>query len=244
MKAADAHQVQLSSGLIHYHILGAGPPLVLLHGLSGSGRWWNKNKAALARHFTVYMLDLFGFGSSRGQRFALAEAAYGLLEWLDHLRLPQVSLVGHSMGGYITIDLAARFPGRIHKIVLVDALALPMDRSTLRSVFGLAHALRFMPFNFLPVLVGDAFQAGPGTLLPAGREVLAADISSELARIQSPSLIVWGENDTLLPVSLGKLLHRRLPGSQFILISRAGHNPMWDQPEQFNQAVLKFLSED
>jgi pimeloyl-ACP methyl ester carboxylesterase len=242
MQTGSTHSIQLSSGTIHYRALGEGPPLALLHGLSGSGRWWGRNIVALARQFRVYLVDLLGFGRSRGQRFALAEAAQGVLEWMDYLRLEQVSLIGHSMGGYIAIDLAARYPRRIHKIVLVDALALPMDRSTLRSAVGLAHALRYMPFNFLPVLVSDALQAGPGTLLRAGREVLAADISDALERIQAPSLVIWGENDTLLPVQLGELLHRRLPGSQFHLIKHAGHNPMWDRPEQFNRAVVKFLS--
>lgn len=215
--------------------------MLLLHGLSGSGRWWRRNTAALARHFSVYTIDLFGFGHSRGQPFALDEAARGILEWMDRLRLERVCVVGHSMGGYITIDLAAHFPERVAKIVLVDALALPMDRSKLRSVFRLAHALRFMPVNFLPVLTGDALRAGPLTLWRAGREALAADISAELAHIQAPALIVWGEHDTLLPAQLGRLLHRRLPGSRFELVKNAGHNPMWDQPAEFNRMVLEFL---
>ena len=106
---------------------------------------------------------------------------------------------------------------------------------------GLAHALRYTPFNFLPVLVGDAFQAGPVTLMRAGLEVLAADISDELEHIQAPVLIVWGEKDTLLPLQLGRLLHRRLPASELVIIPGAGHNPMWDKPREFNQIVLDFL---
>ena len=67
---------RVGSALIHYQVAGAGQPLVLIHGLSGSSRWWSRNIEALARHFRLYVVDLVGFGASRnGHPFVLAEAA-------------------------------------------------------------------------------------------------------------------------------------------------------------------------
>ena len=83
---------------VHYEVTGEGPPLVLVHGLSGSGRWWAYNVPSLAKHFRVYNVDLVGFGRSRGQRLVLQEAAGWLAEWLQMTGITQAHLVGHSMG--------------------------------------------------------------------------------------------------------------------------------------------------
>jgi pimeloyl-ACP methyl ester carboxylesterase len=237
----EAKNLQVRSGTIHYQATGAGEPVVLLHGLSGSGRWWRRNVEFLAQRFRVYMVDLIGFGHSRGQRFALGEASQVVLEWMDRLGIARANVIGHSMGGYITIELAANHAERVKKIVLVDALALPMSRSLLRNAARLVHALRYMPFNFMPVLVGDAFLAGPGTLIRAGREILQADIRDELQRIEAPAMIVWGEKDTLLPLQLGKLMKLHMPQAELCVIPGAGHNPMWDRPDEFNWTVSGFL---
>lgn len=239
--AFETKNLQVSSGTIHYQAAGAGDAVILLHGLSGSGRWWRRNVPFLAQHFRVYTVDLVGFGHSRGQRFALEEAAQIVLEWMDRLGIEQASLVGHSMGGYITIELAANHPRRVKKVVLVNALALPMNRSLLRNAARLVHSLRYMPFNFMPVLVSDAFMAGPGTLIRAGREILQADVRDELHSITAPAMIVWGEKDPLLPLQLGKLMKLHLPQAELCVIPGAGHNPMWDRPEDFNWTVSGFL---
>lgn len=237
------HTRQVKSGMIHYQVMGKGKPVVLLHGLSGSGRWWRRNVPFLAQQFRLHLVDMIGFGRSHGQPFALAEASQVVLEWMDQSEIEQASIIGHSMGGYITIDLAANYPGRVDKIVLVDALALPMNRSLMRNATRLVHSLRYMPFNFVPVLVGDAFLAGPATLFKAGRDILHADIRDELHRIEAPSMIVWGEKDALLPVQLGKMLQMHLPHAKLCVIPGAGHNPMWDKPEAFNWTVATFLNQ-
>ena len=86
-------------GTIHYQTMGAGKPVIMLHGLSGSGRWWRRNVGFLAEHFQLFLVDLIGFGNSRGQPFALAEAAHGVLEWMDQLEIERAGIMGHSMGG-------------------------------------------------------------------------------------------------------------------------------------------------
>jgi pimeloyl-ACP methyl ester carboxylesterase len=225
---------------IYYQTRGSGDPLVLVHGLSGSSRWWARNVNALARDFRVYMVDLAGFGQSPG-KFVLGEAADRLAAWMETLELEKVRLIGHSMGGYIAADLAARHGNRLERLVLVDALAVPMQRTLTQTALGLMLAIQYMPLGFMPVLVNDAWRAGAPTLLHAVREVLSSDLSEKLQQIEVPTLIVWGEHDTLLTPEVGERLHRKLPHALFVVIPGAGHNPMWDRPAEFNQLMRSFL---
>ncbi len=93
--------LQIDSVRISYQRVGTGPPLVLVHGLAGSGRWWRHNLRALTRRFTVYIVDLVGFGSSGHQEFLLDAASGYLVRWMDHLGIERASFIGHSMGGYV-----------------------------------------------------------------------------------------------------------------------------------------------
>ncbi len=238
----EARQVAIDDARIYYQVAGTGPPLVLVHGLSASGRWWAKNLPALADHFRTYVIDLVGFGRSRARRrFVLGEAAASLARWLDAIGVERADIVGHSMGGFIAADLAADFPRRVSRLVLVDAAALPIEYGRLRHAIGLARSLRYTPIRFLPLLATDAARAGPVTLWKAANELIASDISEKIARIAAPTLVVWGEHDALVPLGIGQRLAQTIPSARLAVIPGAGHNPMWDRPEAFNQEVLDFL---
>jgi len=229
---------------ISYQVAGAGEPVVLIHGLSGSGRCWARNVGPLARRFRVHVVDLVGFGSSRAGRFVLRDAASHLAAWLDSLGVERAHVVGHSMGGAIAADLAAEFPARVERLVLVDAVGVPFERGYLQHALGLVRGLCHLPVGFLPVLARDACRAGPLTLAQATRDVLAADLTPKLPRIEAPSRLIWGERDYIVPLALGRRLCRLLRQADLVVIPGAGHNPMWDRPAEFNRAVLEFLSAD
>jgi pimeloyl-ACP methyl ester carboxylesterase len=95
---------------------------------------------------------------------------------------------------------------------------------------------------FLPTLVRDAARAGLLTLLRASRELLTIDIKQELANIAAPSLLIFGEHDQLVPVSITTKLQSEIPGSFLAVFPRAGHIVMYDQPDLFNKTVIGFLS--
>ncbi len=229
---------------IHYQVAGHGEPVVLIHGLSGSGRWWRRNVEPLARRFRVHVVDLVGFGLSRDGRFVLHDAASHLTAWLDSLGIERAHVIGHSMGGAIAADLAADFPARVGRLVLVDAAAVPFNRTYLQHALGLLRGLCYLPLGFLPVLAADACRAGPLTLLQAARDLLSADLTAKLPRIQAPARLIWGERDFLVPLELGRELCRSLRHADLVVIEGAGHNPMWDRPTEFNRAVLEFLAAD
>jgi pimeloyl-ACP methyl ester carboxylesterase len=223
---------------------GAGEPLILIHGLGGSTRWWTRNVPILARFWRLYVVDLVGFGRSRRQHVALRETAGQLVRWMDELGLAQASIVGHSMGGFISAHLAAQFPDRVDRLVLVDAAVLPLEPPSLRQAWRMVCGLRRFPLTLLPVACMDALRAGPSAMITALRELQAADICRDLPRITAPTLIIWGEYDATLPVTVGQRLHEALPHAIFQIIARTGHQPMWTCPDIFNEVVAQFLMAD
>lgn len=237
------YQQRIGPVSITYEVAGSGPPLVLIHGLAGSSWWWLRNVKCLAQHFRVYVIDLVGFGASQnGHPFVLEEAAAVLVQWLDHLDIARAAFVGHSMGGFVVADLAADWPDRVSQLVLVDAAALPFDRQATRLPIDMLRAVRYIPFSFFPILLADTCRAGPVTLLKAAYELLTTDIRAKLVHIHTPTLVVWGEYDMLVPLQVGKQLCRYLPGAEkLVVIKQAGHNPMWDRPAAFNQTIIDFL---
>lgn len=232
----------MSSIQIYHEEYGAGPPLLLIHGLGGSRRWWRKNIDAFAPHFTIYTVDLIGFGKSKGaRRFVLTEAAAAIREWMDRHHLVQTALVGHSMGGRVGAELAVDYPGSVDRLVLVDTPILPFGHGYARQSLGMLEALRTVPFDLLQVLVRDTLHTGPLTTLRIGNELLRTDIARKLATLQTSTLIIWGERDTVVPQRLARELAGQLPRSRLITLPNTGHAPMWERPEEFNRAVLDFL---
>src|SRR6266511_901884 len=105
----STHEARVQGDPVRYRVAGQGEPIVLVHGLSGSSRWWVRNVGALTTHRRVYLVDLPGFGSMRHlyRHFVLEEAAPWLYAWMQAVGLTRADVVGHSMGGYIALRLAA-----------------------------------------------------------------------------------------------------------------------------------------
>ena len=226
----------------NFQVSGSGPPLILIHGLAGSHAWWQRNIDACGERFQTYCLDLVGFGGSRHLgRFDLEGSIPLLLSWMDEHGIARANVVGHSMGGLIAARLAAEAPNRVDRLILVDAAFLSFDSGAFRRGRGLVGALRQGPYDFLPLLARDSIRAHPLSLFAATHQLLRSDWSHILSAIQAPTLIIWGDRDTVTPLKIGEAIHIAIPGSTFVVIEHAGHNPMWDQPNSFNQKLLDFL---
>ena len=229
---------------IRYEVAGEGEPVVLVHGLSGSTRWWDRTVPALAARYRVYLVDLPGFGSMRRAEggFVLSEAADWLSSWMKAVGLEGTHLVGHSMGGYISVVLAARRPEMLRRLVLVAPAGVPTGRSIPGYLIPLLQTSRYLTPGLLPVIARDALRTGPFTFLGATRELLAEDVRGYLREITAPTLLVWGREDVLVPPSAGDVLRGEIPDSRLLFLEGTGHVPMFERAAETNEAILSFLA--
>lgn len=243
----ERRRAAVGSYTIHWLEAGtAEQAVVLLHGLSGSGRWWARNVPALARTYRVMIPDLVGYGRTPlvGRVPALPQMADLLAEWLDVLGLERVNVAGHSMGGQVAIHFAARHPQRVRRLLLVDAAGIPRPvtpRNVARFAMEIAPLWRWGDPTFIPVIVGDAWTAGPRTLLRSIAHILRDDVRPLLPAIEAPTLLIWGEGDTWVPLKHALQLRRAIPDASLVVLRGAAHMPMVDRPEAFNRLVLRFL---
>lgn len=247
LEALRRTTVDVGAYRVHSVQAGTGEEcVVLLHGLSGSSRWWFRNLEAFAARFRVFVPDVIGFGRTRraGPLPDIPGVAAVLAEWMEAVGAPRAHVVGHSMGGQLALHLAARFPGRVERLVLVDAAGIPRPlgpRGLLRFAREVSPPRRWGDPAFLPVILGDSLRAGPLTVLRALSHIVRDDVRPLLGEVEAPTLVVWGEGDHIVPLEHGRTMRERIPGSRLLVLKRAAHNPMVDRPEDFNAAVLSFL---
>src|SRR5918994_4644232 len=218
-----------ADGALAYEVVGSGPPLILLHGLSGSGRWWSRNVPVFSRSFRTYSVDLPGFGESRGVRWSrLDDIADRLADWLVAEGLAQAHIAGHSLGGAVAARLAARHPDRIDRLVLVDAAIRPQGTRTMARPEHVMRTIGHGSLGVPPLLVRDLLRCHPRSVVAATVDAMQTDWEPYLRRIDAPTLVVWGARDAITPLAIGQEIAAVVPGARLITLAEAGHNPMWE----------------
>jgi pimeloyl-ACP methyl ester carboxylesterase len=220
------------------------PPLVLVHGLGMSADYWTAYTfPALAPAYRVLALDLPGFGRSaplpRHTSAAYSAVVQGLIDQLAPGA--RVHLLGHSMGGQVSIAVAAHAPERIRSLTLVGAAGLPWREAAWRIPLRAARDR----CNYQPRLLRYGMQARPfGRVY---RECLAmilrgaAETGALLPRITAPTLLIWGERDYMVPLHYGRTMARLLPHARLAVGRGLSHVPFFERPAAFHRLVAEFL---
>ncbi len=164
-----------------------------------------------------------------------------LAQWWEIAEIGPAAVAGHSLGGLLCARLAARRPDLVRKLVLVAPAGLP-GRTMAGSTAPLLRVLLSSHPRFLALLARDAARSGPVTIGTAARALLAADVRADLAAVRSPTLVLLGRNDHLVPLVDGEELARALPNGR-VRVLEAGHVPMVEQPTLFSRELLAFLAE-
>jgi pimeloyl-ACP methyl ester carboxylesterase len=237
---------QGSKAWLEYEIYGsknASTSVVLVHGLSGSKRWWARNIPAFQKDFQVFVLELPGFGAARGQNI-LDLPALGalLLEFVKALKLERPVIVGHSMGAHAALHAAALEPNRFAGLVLGAASAY-VNRPVLESASRLIPATMNGAFEFLPTVISDGFRAGIPNLWSAASALTRDNPTQLLSFITIPTLLLHGSQDVLVTLEMGRQLERGLTNTRLEILAGAGHNLMFDRAEEFNRLTLEFLEQ-
>jgi pimeloyl-ACP methyl ester carboxylesterase len=227
------------AGLVRWHAAGQGPPLVLVHGLAGSWRWWERALPDLARRHECHMLDLPRFGAALHPH----ETAEWIADWLEAARLGAGCLVGHSLGGAAAASLVADRPGAVDALVLVAPVGVPTGRRPAGYALPLLTAVATSRPRFARRLGTDVLRAGPASLLRGALYAVRADVRERARDVHVPTLLVWGERDPLVPAELAEEWRRAIPHARVVLLPRTGHVPMVEQPRAFASALEEFLDD-
>ena len=246
---------------------GAGTLVFFLHGIGGNRKNWTGQIEALSGSFHAVAWDARGYGDSDDYDGPLdfGHFAEDALRVLDRFGAERAHLVGLSMGGRIAQDFHARFPERVATLVLCDTRADFQESMTPEKRAEFIR-LRQAPLKAgkEPRDIADALVeslVAPGADDAARRRLwesiarlhkesylktieasLSFDRSAEIDRIRVPTLLIYGEHDTLTPPAIGRALHERIAGSEFVEIEGAGHLTNIERPEAFNAALLAFLA--
>jgi pimeloyl-ACP methyl ester carboxylesterase len=230
---------------VRYRVAGTGPATVLVHGLAGSWRWWEPVVTQLASSLRVYLVDLPGFGSARGQTFVLGDAPSYVRSLMTQIGLERASLVGYSLGGAVCARVAALWPQTVDRLVLAAPAGLLERRHPAQYALPLAVALRHARPAFLRIMLADSLRAGVLTLWHAATQLLGEDaLRDELASINAPTLLIWGEKDPLVPLRLAREYERAIPHAHLVIFDGVGHIAMAERPTEFAHAILDFIAEE
>jgi pimeloyl-ACP methyl ester carboxylesterase len=233
----EPRRVILDGRSVLYGTVGEGPDLVIVHGLSGSWRWWSLLTDRLAEHHRLHLVTLPRLGRMR---------AGGLASWLGRFLesggIEQADVVGHSLGGLVAAELASREPRLVRRLVLVAPAGIPCGRGVLERSLPLFEEL-YDVRTHLRTIVADALRTGPVSIVHGVVYVWERDLRAELGAVQTPTLLVWGERDRLVPARIADEWARLLPHATLVRLP-CGHVPMWEAPDDLARCMLDFLGEE
>jgi pimeloyl-ACP methyl ester carboxylesterase len=260
--------VNVNGQTIHYLQQGSGKPLILVHGFAGSTYTWRKLIPLLADNYTVYALDLLGFGLSDKPvdgNYDLDAQGKLVIGFMDALHITNATLAGHSMGGVVVGYAALDAPSKVDSLVLVSPgfygkgapsfvryLFFPLDRVMARQFYKRGMRAASIERSFYnKALITDELIDGYllPTKTPNAAEALARMMSSVTTRtyegladrISAPALIVWGDHDVNNLPQDGERLIKELKQSRLIIIKECGHYVQEEKPEELARAIKEFL---
>jgi len=247
---------------LRVRVTGEGPPLVYLH--ASSGLAWDSFLSRLSEHFTIYSPEFPG--TTPGDPHAihkiddLWDAVLLYEEGLRRLGLRDVPVMGQSFGGMLAAELAAAYPDLIAKLVLLDPIGLWRDDAPVANWIA-------APFTELAGMLfadpaGEAAQAMLAFPEDAEARVQAQaamvwnvgatgkmvwpipdrGLAKRLHRIEAPTLIVWGEEDSLIPAVYAEEFRTRIRNSRVEIVPKSGHIPQVEQADTTYQLVADFLT--
>ena len=241
------------------HLFEAGPPvappLLYLHG-PNLGNLWLDYHHALAQHFHVFAPDIPGFGLTGRPDWMRDMSDYILYfrDLLNELGLDQVMLVGHSFGGWMAAEILVWYPERVKKLVLSNALGIRVKGSLIGDMFAMnaqellatcfdnpMAAMPLMPAKFNTDYLLTQYQERTTLASLAWNPNYDPKLERRLARVQCPTLVIWGENDRMIPPVYGDTFHRHIANSELVKLTGTSHMPMLEKHEEWARQITEFL---
>jgi len=236
-------------------------PIVILHGWGAnmsSATYLAVKKELERKEYDVFVPDLPGFGTNTILKETLTFDDYVAFakHYIEKIgKGKPVVLIGHSFGGRIAIRLVANHPDLVSKLILVAASGIPRPLPSIRKkiVFVVTKIVR--PVFMIPPLsffyrafrkavyysIGEMDYYKAGKLSETFKNVYQVSIVADLPRIVVPTLLVWGERDTFVPVADGILMEQKIPDATLAIIKGAGHRLPYEDTAEFVKTILPFI---
>jgi 2-hydroxy-6-oxonona-2,4-dienedioate hydrolase len=271
----DIRQRWVTAEGVRTRVLEAGsdqaPVLVMLHGAGGHAEAYTRNIGAHADDFHVFSVDMLGHGFTDKPE----QAGYEIADYVEHLRAfldaigaDRASISGESLGGWVAMAFALKYPDRVHKLVLNTTGGYVADPAVMEKLKTISRAavrdpkwetvrarLEFLmvdPANVTADLIATrlAIYKQPGFIEAMDRILCLQEIdirrrnmisAEQLAQIDAPTFVIWTTHDPTAPASVGRELASHIPGAGFVVMEDCGHWPQFEDAATFNRLQLDFL---
>jgi pimeloyl-ACP methyl ester carboxylesterase len=241
---------------VHWEATGpeGAPPIVFVHGAMMGRSVWSPQVTALADRYRCISVDLPGHGTQRGAPFNLDEAAAGVAAAIDQAAGGRAVLVGLSLGGYVSMTVAARHPDKVRGLVIAGSTREPVGLSRLGfQLYGWGLRLAPEPAVRTVALAWFRRRYGPGVAMAitagghfakggsqAVRHLIGGRFRDKLKAYGGPILVINGSMDLVFRIGAGRFL-AGVPGVTNVMIPRAGHLSNVDRPEAFTGLLERFI---
>ena len=255
--------ITTDQGSLHYEVYGRGSPVILLHGYQGSWGLWHRTMTNLGSSYRTYALDFWGFGESGDKRasYAIKDFVSLVNQFMEQMGIARAPLVGHSMGGTVSLMAAIQYPERVQKVAVI---ASPITGSSLfifPKLFGYGWFGRLAYQNLwiykrLYHLLAPLYSSDPGWPEIMDRDVSRTtleaffisigslrktDLRPVLKHIEVPVLGMYGDKDIVVHPLQWIPLQKGLPEAVIERFPDAGHFIMLDNPDEFIIRLRNFL---
>jgi pimeloyl-ACP methyl ester carboxylesterase len=234
---------------------GSGPPLLYLHGAGAGGRWLGFQQT-LAEGFDVIAPTHPGHGGAPPAEWVehISDLAFHYLDLIDTLGLPQVHLVGASLGGWIAAEMATMASHRLASLVLIDPVGIKVEGWIYPFLFGMdlmemvgmifrnpVAAMALAPADMSLDTIVDLYRQSTAIARVSWNPYLYDPLlRRRLGRITTPTLLAWGAHDRLAPLQCAEAWRKEIPGAMLRVFDDSGHVPHIEQPGAVAAAVAEF----
>jgi len=248
-------------------VYGRGKPVILLHGWLGSWGLWQETMAYLGAFYRTYALDFWGFGESGKKRetYAVSDFVSLVNQFMEQLGIVHAPLVGHSMGGTVSLYVAIRYPERVSKVIVVGS---PIVGSSLAPLLKLAgyRPVAFLLFNmmgpfrawmkyfysrqicrdprFPEMMDHDLSKTTVESFLRSIASLRRTDLTPLLSQVRVPVLGMYGATDKIVHPLQWQLIEKDIAQARIEHFPEAGHFPMLEEPAEFSRKLKEFLDEE
>jgi pimeloyl-ACP methyl ester carboxylesterase len=251
---------------VHYEVHGRGRPVILLHGWLGSWGLWQKTMAYLQNDYRTYAMDFWGFGESgkKLDTYEIPDFVSLVDQFMEQLGIIRAPVIGHSMGGTVSMAFAIQYPERVQKVGVIGSPVDGQSLSILLKLFGMPLVAKvvhnalwglklgfrlYSPFvtkdkNWPNIMDEDLSKTTLESFLISIRSLRFTDLTNEIEKIQVPLMGIYGRKDVIVSPKEHKWIQDRAKFPHVNYLQDSGHFPMLDEPDKFMRLIKDFLDSE